>query len=175
MDSANLRVTKRGFKQVWIFIWSAILIVASTLSGWGMAYSLAQFELEERQGKPLLSLGLIGFETGDEQNILDLLARNNSGKEIVLVTADLTVYGKLMHDGRVLDTCSGLAPVVVIQPNQTCWLTISFEREGSQYGYFGVSLENVVQFQSVNPAGEGGNVSAYIQEGGEVFPVAEIE
>lgn len=175
VDQTHLRVTKRGFKQVWLFLWSLVLILVSTLTAWGMAYSLAQFEVEEREAKPLLTLGLIAQRSFDENVELDLLAKNNSNEEVSLIVGEINVYGKLMHDGRVLDTCSGLAPVVTLIPGETCWLTISFEKEGWQYGFVFVSIENTVQFQAADPSGTGGHISAYVQRGEEPLPISEFE
>lgn len=178
IDENQLRVRKRGWRQIWLLLWMFLLMAVTTLAGGGMAFSLAQEELEERRAKPVLSMNLIGFDPPQVDRIsVNLLVRNNSKEEVALISNGVKVYGEFLHLGEITKSCLGQAPVLILGSNEVCWLTISFESTGTPYTLPSNSpkLENIVQFKSFDPAGAADTVSAYIRLGPEIYEISQIE
>jgi len=176
IDESHLRVAWRGGKQIWLFLWSSVLMTVTTLSGWEMAYSLAKLEVADRQAKPVLATSLIELDiTSGGSFSFDLLVQNNSKDEVSLETAEVFVYGKLMHPGQIIDSCQGQAPVIILQSIEACWLTISFDVPGTPYSSSYFSWDGLISFNAISPSGGTRTISAYIRSGEVVFKVSEID
>lgn len=176
IDEDQFRVRKRGLKQAWLFLWSVILIAVTSLSGWGMSYSLARLEINERSARPLLKLIMIGFDTSTSTGIfVDLLVRNNSGGEIALRTDEVYAYGDLLHQGEISGNCQGEAPVILLHADEVCWARMVFSKEGEPYASMFVSLRDLIGFNAIFPDGETRTVYAYIRTGETLFKINEME
>jgi len=174
----DLRISRPGLKQAWLVFWSFVLMAVTTLSGAEMAYSLAKMEIKEYEPKSILSMGLIGSDQiGTEGFSVDVVVRNNSTEEVSLISKQVVAYGELRYEGEVTRYCSGLAPVIILLPNQVCWLTISFEGPGAEYAHAALfySMDDLISFDAISPAGENQTISAYIRSGGEKLKLSEIE
>jgi hypothetical protein len=178
IEEAQFRVRRRGWRQIWLFLWSVVLIAATSLSGWGMSYSLARLEVDERSAKPILKLGMIGFDQSAAAEIsMDLLVRNNSEQEIALRTEEVYAYGNLRHQGRIVANCQGETPVILLEAKEVCWARMVFSKEGAEIerGFISVSLADLIEFNAILPNGESKIVRAYILAGETQFIIRELE
>lgn len=173
----DLRVSRPILKQIWLFTCAFLLVAITTTSGAGIAYSLAQFDVQDFESLPVLSMGLVGFDNSNEDVFtVNLLVRNNSTEEISLLSNQVTAYGRLQHNGEIINSSSGPAPVIILKPNVVSWLTVSFEKSGTDYvsgGFF--STRNIIEFTALNPSGEQETLSARIRSDGEIFEISEFE
>jgi hypothetical protein len=174
IDPSQFRVAKRGWKQLWLFLWTVLLLAVTTASGALMSYSLAKQEVEERLEKPFLAVSLIGYDnSASDRIVLNLLVLNNSKDQVPLNAAQVYVYGNLQHPGEIINSCQGAAPVVLLQSGETCWLTISFERTSRAYSPS--DSKNLIKFYEITPSGEMTTISEYIEYQQTNLDIAGIE
>ena len=176
IDKKDLRISTFGFKQLWLFLWSFVVMATTTISVVGITYYLIQPDYEELRAKPVISMGLIGSDNSNPDEFsVEVLVRNNSDEELALLTDRVTVNGSYVYPGRITDSNLEYEHVIILKPNEVCWLSIVFDKpvDAERPGPF--SSSDLVRFVALNPAGESKSIRAYIRsEGREVF-ISEIE
>ena len=141
-----------------------------------MAYSLARLEAEELKAKPVISMGLIGFDNSKSQEFsVDVLVRNNSDEEIVLLPNQVTTYGTQAYHGKIIKSSFGQAHIIILKPNEVGWLTIVFDKPDNERGAGTFGITNLIKFAALSPSGENETISAYIRSDGEIVDISTIE
>jgi hypothetical protein len=176
IPESQFRVAKQFWKQTWLMLCSIILVIATTLSEWGMVYLTVQPELERRTQKSIFTIGLTNFqETKSNVYELNLLIRNNSEEAITLTSNEVSLYGKLIHHGQIIDSCLGHTPFIILHPKDVCWVTVLFDKYGPEYHAFIFNYENTISFNSVNEIGDVQTLTSYIYEDGKVVNISNYE
>lgn len=173
IDSDQLRVSIPVFRQLWLFLWTFILLAVVTFAAGGITYSLAKMEVDQRKPQRLLGIYFIDVDTTDANRIsMNVWLRNNSLDDVVLVMTDIRAYyGKLVHHGQLTDSCMGHAAAILLASKQSCVLTLSFERLGEPYSpqTYGPPAEDVLEFRTIDGAGMEGTIYSYIYQNNQIF------
>jgi hypothetical protein len=172
IDNQDLRFSTFGVKHIWLFLWSVVLMAITTLSGAGMAYSLAHLEAEELKSKPVLSIGLITSDNSKEDEFsVNVLVRNNSDEELVLLSNQITAYG---YHGKIVKSNIGYEDIIILKSNKVGWLTIEFSKPDTEQGSSSF-VRDLVSFTALSPSGEHKPIRAYIRSEGEVVNISALE
>ena len=96
--SNELRVSYVGFRQLWLSFCSLLLIAITTLSASAIIYYLAQSDFQDIQSRPVMSVGLVDFDSSEESTFtIDILFENNSDKEIIILSSQVKVFGRAVQ------------------------------------------------------------------------------
>jgi hypothetical protein len=173
IEKKDLRVSTIGLKQIWLLLWSLLLMVLTTLSGAGITFFLAQLEAEELKSKPVLSIGLIDSDNSKEDEFsVNVLVRNNSDEELVLLSNQITTHG---YHGEIVKSNIGYEDIIILRSNEVGWLKIVFSKSDTEQGSGSFDPWDLIKFTALSPSGEHKTISAYIRSEGEIVDISALE
>ncbi len=171
VDHRELRVTRSGFRQVWLMFFSLVLMVSTTALGVYMAYSLAQFEIKDYKRQPRLSLGLVRYESlAPDELVVELMVNNNSNEDIILLP-DKVVFGdarEIPCQGKIIDSSAGRVPIIILASHEASWIVLSLEIPSAEGDCF-ILEENYVTLNSLTPSGTRETITATVNREKEVL------